>query len=81
MTEKPTSQYSCGNCHYAWIVEGGQAALCRRFPPQVYQSERDIDRDASGKITSPPRQTLAQFPVVMQTNWCGEHRRAKGSPT
>lgn len=76
--ENPSSapKYTCGNCLYAWRVGEQPAALCRRFPPSVFQSDLDVKRDESNKITG-SNQTLAQFPVVMLGNWCGEHKREK----
>lgn len=75
-TPQTGPKYSCGNCLFAWIMENTPAALCRRFPPTIHQSELDIQRDSDGKVLN-SHQTLAQFPVVMQGNWCGEHKKAK----
>lgn len=70
-------KYSCGNCRYAWAMEGSAASMCRRYPPSVYQSELDLKRDGTGKIMA-SSQTLSQFPIVMNANWCGEHKKRDG---
>jgi hypothetical protein len=72
-------KYSCGNCLYAWGIENTPAAMCRRFPPTIHQSELDISRESDGRVVN-SRQTLAQFPIVMRANWCGEHKKAKPEP-
>lgn len=76
MPDTSTPKYSCANCLYAYRIEGAPAAFCRRWPPQVTQSDLDIARDALGKVSN-LHQTAAQFPIVMLGNWCGEHKKEK----
>lgn len=76
-----TPRYRCGNCKYAMEIEGSPFAFCRRFPPTIYQSEREVDRDEKGLVRG-VKQTFAQFPVVKDINWCGEHKtRPEGRAT
>lgn len=84
LNEIAIPQYRCGNCIFAWATPDHSQFLCRRFPPTVYQSEIDIKREPAenylnGVKIVDVRQTLSQFPIVHEMNWCGEHKKSKGA--
>lgn len=72
-------KYRCENCLYSLhpgTIGAEGFVMCRRFPPQVYQSDNDIARNPDGLVTM-TRQTLSQFPILRTIQWCGEHKMKK----
>lgn len=63
---------NCGDCRYS-IVRSDGVLICRRYPPQVVpELVRDYDASVSGTITVVGVQTA--WPVVDETESCGEHQ-------
>lgn len=63
---------NCGNCKFKYYNRQTSQLECRRYPPQVgffLVPTGDEQRPVAVNNAS-------TVPVVLTTNWCGEHRPA-----